>query len=53
VKRQPMIRIEDKESSYSGFDSAPYRKLDARWRFPQENATLHDLQVSTCESKPL
>jgi len=38
---------------YSGFDSALYRKLDAKWRFPQENATLHDLKVSTCESKPL
>jgi len=38
---------------YSGFDSALYRKLDAKWRFPQENATLHDLKVPTCESKPL
>src|SRR5208283_325058 len=39
--------------SYSGFDSAPYRNLDAEWHFPQENATLHDLQMSTSESKPL
>jgi len=38
---------------YSGFDSAAYRKLDAKWCFPQENATWHDRQVSTCESKPL
>jgi len=30
---------------YSGFDSAPYRKLDAKWRFPQENDPLHDRQV--------
>jgi len=41
------------DGRYSGFDSAPYRKLDAKWRFPQENATLLDLQVSTRESKPL
>jgi hypothetical protein len=39
--------------SYSGFDSALYRNLDAKWHFPQENATSHDLQMATCESKPL
>jgi len=38
---------------YSGFDSAPFRNLDAKWHFPQENATLLDLQMSTRESKPL
>ena len=38
---------------YSGFDSALYRKLDAKWHFPQENATSHDLKMATCESKPL
>jgi len=38
---------------YSGFDSALFRNLDAKWHFPQENATLLDLQMSTRESKPL
>jgi len=38
---------------YSGFDSALYRIVDAQWHFPQENATGHDLPVSTRESKPL
>jgi len=37
----------------SGFDSALYRKLEAKWHFSQENATSHDLQRSTGESKPL
>jgi len=48
-----IIEREPRKAGYSGFDSALYRKLDAKWRFPQENATLHDLKVSTCESKPL
>jgi hypothetical protein len=30
---------------YSGFDSALYRNHDAEWHFPQENATLHNLQM--------
>jgi hypothetical protein len=38
---------------YSGFDSAHYRNVDAKWHFPQENATSHDLQRATRESKPL
>jgi len=38
---------------YSGFDSALYRKLEAKWHFYQENATSHELQMETCESKPL
>jgi hypothetical protein len=38
---------------YSGFDSAVYRKLDAKGHFSQENATSHDLKMATCESKPL
>jgi len=38
---------------YSGFDSALFKNLDAQWHFPQENATLLDLQMSTRESKPL
>jgi hypothetical protein len=38
---------------YSIFDSALYRNRDAEWLFPQEKATLHDLQTSTCESKML
>jgi len=40
-------------NGYSGFDSALFRNLDAKWHFPQENATLLDLQMSTSESKPL
>jgi len=39
--------------AYSGFDSALFKNLDAKWHFPQENATLLDLQMSTRESKPL
>jgi hypothetical protein len=38
---------------YSGFDSGLYRILDAKWHFSQENATLHHLQMTTFESKPL
>ncbi len=38
---------------YSGFDSAPYRNVCAKWHFSQENATAHDLQMTTLESKPL
>jgi len=38
---------------YSGFDSALFKNLDAKWHFPQENATLLDLQMSTRKSKPL
>jgi hypothetical protein len=38
---------------YSGFDSALYRNLEAKWHFSQENATSCDLQVAACESKPL
>ena len=38
---------------YSGFDSALFRNLDAKWHFPQENGTLLNLQMSTRESKPL
>jgi hypothetical protein len=40
-------------ADYSGFDSALYRNHDAKWHFPQENATSHDLQMATRESKPL
>jgi hypothetical protein len=39
--------------NYSGFDSAPYRNVNAKWHFPQENATSHDLQMATRESKQL
>jgi hypothetical protein len=38
---------------YSGFDSALYRRLAAKWHFSQENAASHDLEMATCESKPL
>jgi hypothetical protein len=38
---------------YSGFDSALYRRLAAEWHFSQENGTPHDLDMATCESKPL
>jgi len=38
---------------YSGFNSALYRKVEAKWHFSQENATSHDLQMETFESKPL
>jgi hypothetical protein len=38
---------------YSGFDSALYRKLDAKWHFSQGNATSRDLKMATGESKPL
>ena len=40
-------------NGYSIFDSALYRNLDAEWHFPQEKVTLHDLQMSTSESKML
>ncbi len=40
-------------AGYSGFDSALYRNVDSKWHFPQENATSHDLQMATRESKPL
>ena len=40
-------------ASYSIFDSALYRNLEAEWIFPQEKATLQDLQTATCESKML
>jgi len=40
-------------ADYSGFDSALLRNLDAKWHFPEENAALLDLQMSTRESKPL
>jgi hypothetical protein len=30
-------------ASYSVFDSALYRNLNAEWLFPQEKATLHNL----------
>jgi hypothetical protein len=40
-------------ASYSGFDSAFYRNVDSKWHFPQENATSHDPQMATRESKPL
>ncbi len=36
---------------YSIFDSALNRNLKAKWLFPQEKATLHDLKMSTSESK--
>ena len=35
------------------FDSAVYRNPDAEWLFPQEKAAIHDLQMSTIESKML
>jgi hypothetical protein len=45
--------IDGVRDNYSGFDSAHYRKLDAKWHFSQENATLHDFKMATVESKPL
>ena len=36
---------------YSIFDSALYGKLEAKWLFPQEKATSHDLQMIISESK--
>jgi hypothetical protein len=38
---------------YSVFDSGAYRNHEAEWLFPQEKATLHDLQMATYESKTL
>jgi hypothetical protein len=38
---------------YSIFGSALYRHLGAKWRFPQEKATLLDLKMATSESKML
>jgi hypothetical protein len=38
---------------YSGFDSAPYRNIDAKGHFSQENDPSHDLQMAALESKPL
>jgi hypothetical protein len=40
-------------AGYSGFDSAPYRSLDLKCHFPQENATRNEFLKATCESKPL
>ena len=39
--------------AYSGFNSALYRNLEAKWHLSQENATPHELQMATCELKPL
>ena len=39
--------------TYSIFDSAPYRNLDVRCRFSQENGASQELQTSTSESKVL
>jgi hypothetical protein len=44
---------ENSARDYSGFDSALYRILGAKWHFSQENATSHALQMATFESKPL
>jgi hypothetical protein len=41
------------QRGYSGFDSALYRTIEAKWHFSQENAAPRDLEMSTCESKPL
>jgi hypothetical protein len=38
---------------YSVFDFGAYRNHNAEWLFPQEKATLHDLQMATYESKTL
>jgi hypothetical protein len=38
---------------YSGFDSAPYRNVDAKGHFSQENSTSHEFQMAALESKPL
>jgi hypothetical protein len=46
-------RLSANAVNYSGFDSGLYRILDAKWHFSQENATLHHLQMTTFESKPL
>jgi len=46
-------RIHASKFRYSGFDSALYRRIEAKWHFSQENATSRDLQMATCESKPL
>jgi len=40
-------------ASYSGFDSALYRNVDAKGHFSQENGPSHDLQMEALESKPL
>jgi hypothetical protein len=45
--------MQDAGGGYSGFDSALYGNLDAKWQFSQENATSHGLQMATFESKPL
>src|ERR1035438_7556810 len=36
---------------HSVFDSALYKNLNAKWRFPQEKATLHDLKMSAMNRK--
>jgi len=36
---------------YSIFTSSAYRTDTAKWRFPQEIATLHDLAMATSEVK--
>jgi len=38
---------------YSIFTSSAYRTGTAKWRFPQEIATLYDLAMSTSEVKML
>jgi hypothetical protein len=40
-----MVLSDSLPGFYSGFDSALYRNHDAEWHFPQENATLHNLQM--------
>jgi hypothetical protein len=50
---QPGTQASTRLHRYSGFDSGLSRILDAKWHFSQENATLHHLQMTTFESKPL
>jgi hypothetical protein len=48
----PQAGFPGRQTSYSGFDSAPYRILGAKRHSSQENATSYALQMATFESKP-
>jgi hypothetical protein len=40
-------------SGYSTFDSGLHGKLEAKWLFPKEKATLEDPKTAKIESKML
>jgi radical SAM protein with 4Fe4S-binding SPASM domain len=50
---RPASILVETMANQSIFDSGLYKKLEAKWLFPQEKATSHNLQTPTSESKML